>query len=94
MRLDKIAIRADEIDIVLSGTGELPSLEELEDAISASFGRPTTVTVEVYPSVVISYSDAEGRREVGHATAATNEPGPEAAGEAAKAQKGAEPVLK
>ncbi len=81
LRLDKIAIRADEIDIVLSGTGELPSLEELEDAISASFGRPTTVTVEVYPSVVISYSDAEGRREVGDATAATNEPGPEAANE-------------
>ncbi len=81
LRLVKIATRADEVNIVLSGTGELPSLEELEDAISASFGRPTTVTVEVYPSVVISYSDAEGRREVGGASVATNEPDPEAANE-------------
>jgi hypothetical protein len=42
--------------------------------------------VEVYPSVVISYSDAEGRREVGGASVATNEGPLEATGEAPEAR--------
>jgi len=79
LRLVKIATRADEVNITLSGTGKLPSLDGLEDSISASFGRPTTVIVEVYPSVVISYSDAEGRREIGSVPVASDDGASEAA---------------
>ncbi len=79
LRLVKVETKADEATILLAGNGELPSLEALEDVISEAFGMPTRITVEVVPTRVVSYSDADGKMESGVAPAVKNRHGPGAA---------------
>jgi hypothetical protein len=54
-----------EITVLLVGVGEIPSVEELEDSLAESFGEPMILTIVYAPTVIVRYSDAEGRSELG-----------------------------
>jgi len=53
-----------EVGILLAGVGQIPSVEELEDSIAESFGEPVVLTVAYTPTLIVRYSDAEGRTEL------------------------------
>ena len=43
--------------LVLSGSGELPSIAGLESALARTLGRYVPVTVEYYPSAILTAAD-------------------------------------
>ena len=57
LELLRVTTRKDRVDIVLSGSGEVPSVAELENILGKRFGTPVKVTVQYFPSVVIMASD-------------------------------------
>jgi hypothetical protein len=57
-----------EVRLTLSGSGELPSVAALERAIGGSYGRPVTVTIELFASRVVT-SDSQ-------ASVGQEQPGP------------------
>jgi len=61
----RIEIDGAEITVLIAGVGQIPPVEDLEDSLAESFGQPVTLTVVYAPTVIIRYSDAEGRRELG-----------------------------
>jgi uncharacterized hydrophobic protein (TIGR00271 family) len=60
----KIEVDGAEVGVLLSGVGQIPSLEELEDSLAESFGEPVVLTVAYTPTLIVRYSDAEGRTEL------------------------------
>ena len=65
LRAARIEIDGAEITLLVAGVGEIPSVEELEDSLAESFGEPLMLTIVYAPTVIIRYSDAEGRTELG-----------------------------
>jgi uncharacterized hydrophobic protein (TIGR00271 family) len=64
LRIVRVQTSGAEVTVVISGAGEIPSVEELEDDLAAAFGEPVSLTVEYVPSVVITYSDETGRNDI------------------------------
>ena len=58
-------ISGSEVTVVLTGPGEVPSIEQLQDELAAALGDGVKVIVEHVPSVVVIYSDEEGRTVIG-----------------------------
>jgi uncharacterized membrane protein len=65
LRAARIEMDEAEITVLLVGVGEIPSVEELEDSLAESFGEPMMLTIIYAPTVIVRYSDAEGRSELG-----------------------------
>jgi len=65
LKTERIEIDGTEIGVLLTGVGQIPSVEALEDSLAESFGEPVTLTIAYAPTVIIRYSDAEGRTELG-----------------------------
>jgi uncharacterized hydrophobic protein (TIGR00271 family) len=59
-RVVRVRSQRDEVRVELVGGGELPSITELERAISASFGSPVSVTVELIHSEVVTSRGQDG----------------------------------
>jgi len=59
LRLDRVTSRPGEAVVTLSGSGELPSIAALEQALERSLGRPVSVTVEHFPSEIMTSADQE-----------------------------------
>ncbi len=57
MQVLKVKARADTVEIVVSGSGDLPEVADLEEALSRAFGSPVKVRVEHFPSYVITSSN-------------------------------------
>ena len=68
LRLVRVTTMKGQVDVVLTGSGDIPSVSELENAISRSFGSPVKVIVEHFPSAVITSSDqgSDADQENGH----------------------------
>ncbi len=60
LELGPVEVDGKVVQINISGTGDLPAIEELEETLSESFGRDVTVAVEYFETVRITYSDSEG----------------------------------
>ena len=65
LRLVRVEVDGATVKVVLSGAGEIPSVEALEDILTNDFKTPTTVQVEYVPTLFITYSDEDGKTEVG-----------------------------
>jgi uncharacterized hydrophobic protein (TIGR00271 family) len=67
LELRLIEVKGSDVSIVVTGPEQIPLVQDLEDALSESFGKPVTVEVEHIPAIVVIYSDADGetRTEVG-----------------------------
>jgi len=65
LRIINVEVDGEMVAVVISGSGPLPEVSLLEDALTERFGAPVTVTVEFAPTVVVRYSDAEGKTTVG-----------------------------
>jgi uncharacterized hydrophobic protein (TIGR00271 family) len=58
--LDTVKASGETVELNVTGTGDLPSVEQLEQDLSDALGRPITVTVEYFETVQITYSDEGG----------------------------------
>lgn len=67
LELNRLEVKGADVSIVIVGSESFPPVQDLEDALTESFGVPVTVLVEHIPSIVVIYSDADGevRTEVG-----------------------------
>jgi uncharacterized membrane protein len=65
LKAARVELDGEEIMVLLAGVGEIPSVEELEDSLAESFGKPMILTVVYAPTVIVRYSDADGRTELG-----------------------------
>lgn len=50
LRLNKVEVRHNEVDIVITGEGDIPSVSRLNEDLSESFGTRTIAVVEYFPS--------------------------------------------
>jgi uncharacterized hydrophobic protein (TIGR00271 family) len=60
LELGTVGLDGSEVAINVSGTGALPSVQDLENSLSESLGKPITVEVEYFETVRITYSDEAG----------------------------------
>jgi uncharacterized hydrophobic protein (TIGR00271 family) len=65
LRLDRVTARAGEATILLSGNGEVPDIARLEEALHRSLGETLTVTVEHFPSRILTSAEQDGRANGG-----------------------------
>ncbi len=67
LEVGRIEVKGSDVSIIVTGPENIPPIQDLEDALSESFGKPVTVLVEHIPAIVVIYSDADGERrgEVG-----------------------------
>ncbi len=67
LEIGLIEAKGSDVSIVVTGPESIPPIQDLEDALTESFGKPVTVEVEHIPAIVVIYSDADGetRTEVG-----------------------------
>jgi uncharacterized hydrophobic protein (TIGR00271 family) len=54
LKLDRIEIRPGEAIVLLSGSGEVPDIARLEQALAQRLGRQLPVTVEYFSSVIVT----------------------------------------
>jgi hypothetical protein len=64
VRVLRVEVSGSNVDVFLSGAGDLPDVADLEEQLSAAFGTPTSVLVEYAPTILVSCSDAEGLAEI------------------------------
>jgi len=60
LELYRVEVKGSDVSIVVTGAENIPPIQDVEDALSESFGRPVTVEVEHIPAIVVTYSDADG----------------------------------
>ncbi len=50
LRLNRVEVKGNEVDIVITGEGDVPSVSSLNEQLSESFGTPTVAVIEYFPS--------------------------------------------
>ncbi|MEA2009402.1 MAG: DUF389 domain-containing protein, partial [Actinomycetota bacterium] len=61
LEIARVEVKGTDVSIVVTGPEHIPSIEDLEDSLTESFGKPVTVVVEHIPAIVVTYSDADGK---------------------------------
>ena len=56
LRALRVDVEGIDVDVFLTGTGDIPAVEDLEAALTEAFGTPAGVRVEHAPTVVVEYS--------------------------------------
>ncbi len=51
IRVNRVEVASDEVSATLSGEGDIPPIDDLDDAMEDAFGADVTVTVDYFPSV-------------------------------------------
>ena len=64
VRVLRVEVSGSDVNVFLSGAGDLPNVADLEEQLSAAFGIPTSVPLEYAPTILVSCSDAEGVAEI------------------------------
>lgn len=57
MRVNRVTVKGATISVVVTGRGEVPDVAALESSFEDAFGEPVTVTVEYFPSQIITSGD-------------------------------------
>lgn len=60
LRALRINVDGTEVEVFLTGAGELPSIEELEASMTEEFGTDTTIRVEFAATSIVTYSNESG----------------------------------
>jgi uncharacterized hydrophobic protein (TIGR00271 family) len=63
LELARIEVKAFDVSIVVTGPQNIPPIQDLEDALTESLGKPVTVEVEHIPAIIVTYSDADGEKQ-------------------------------
>ncbi|MFV1969517.1 MAG: DUF389 domain-containing protein [Acidimicrobiia bacterium] len=50
LRLNKVVVTGDEVNVTLTGEGDIPEVSELNSMLSESFGASTVAVIEYFPS--------------------------------------------
>ncbi|MEN8235646.1 MAG: DUF389 domain-containing protein [Actinomycetota bacterium] len=60
LELVRVELHGADVSIVVTGTGEVPPLADLAEALTSSFLRPAIIEVEHIPSTRVTYSEEMG----------------------------------
>ena len=60
LELGPVEVEGIAVEVNISGTGELPRIEDLEAELSEALGRDVTVTVDYFETVRVTFSKDEG----------------------------------
>ncbi|MEE8485901.1 MAG: hypothetical protein V3S38_05035 [Acidimicrobiia bacterium] len=50
LRLNRVQVEGDVVNVVITGEGDIPSIAELDESLSSVFGAPATAAVEFFPT--------------------------------------------
>lgn len=50
LRLNRVQVEGDVVNVVITGEGGIPSIAELDESLSSAFGAPATAVVEFFPT--------------------------------------------
>ncbi len=64
LRTVRVSVDGKDVDVFLTGSGDIPPVEELEATLSERFGVPVNVLVEYAATLVITYSEQNGLTEL------------------------------
>ena len=64
LEAQRITIDGADVDVFLTGPGQVPPLSELEATLSDAFGTPVSLRVEYAPTEIITYSRQGGQQQV------------------------------
>jgi hypothetical protein len=54
----RVSVDGIDVDVFLTGSGELPPVEDLADSLTEAFGTPAGVRVEYAETLVVEYTEA------------------------------------
>jgi len=57
MRVNRVSVSGSDVSVVVTGEGDLPSVQDLERDLEAAYEEDVTVTVEFFPSQVVTSND-------------------------------------
>ena len=57
MKVNRVTVKGAKISVVVTGRGDVPDIAGLERSLEDAFGEPVTVTVEYFPSQIITSDD-------------------------------------
>jgi uncharacterized membrane protein len=60
LELGPVSIEGVVVDVDIFGNGDLPPIQDLEEALSDSFGEDVTVTVDYFETVRVTFSKDKG----------------------------------
>lgn len=63
LRLNRVRTTGEHVEVLLTGSGDVPDVAALETALTARFGLPVQVRVELFPSVVVTAASQAGGAE-------------------------------
>jgi uncharacterized membrane protein len=55
----RVSVDGADVDVFLTGSGEVPPIEDLADLLTESFGIPAGVRVEYAETMVVEYTDSQ-----------------------------------
>ncbi len=67
LELGRVVAKGSDVSIIVTGPENIPSIQDLEEALTRAFGKPVAIEVEHIPAIVVTYSDEDGetRTEIG-----------------------------
>jgi hypothetical protein len=57
LTLQKVTVSSGTVDVVITGDGAMPDINTLQSNLEASFGEPTEVQIQYFPSMTVSTED-------------------------------------
>lgn len=57
LRLNRVAVKGNEVSVVLTGRGDIPDIADLEAALEDVYDEDVSVSVEYFPSQIITSDD-------------------------------------
>lgn len=57
LRVQKVTVTGGVVNVVITGDGTLPSISTLQSQLETSFGEPTEVEIQYFPSMTVSTQD-------------------------------------
>jgi hypothetical protein len=60
LELGPVSIEGVVVDVDIFGNGDLPPIQDLEEALNDSFGEDVTVTVDYFETVRVTFSKDKG----------------------------------
>ncbi|MEN8041583.1 MAG: TIGR00341 family protein [Actinomycetota bacterium] len=57
LRVNRVEVTGDEVRVIVTGEGDLPSVSELNEMLSDAIGVPTEASVELFPSRLFTADD-------------------------------------
>lgn len=62
LQLVSVTVKGDQVNVIVSGSEQIPPIEDLADALTSSMGNDVAVRVDLSPTVITTYSREDGEQ--------------------------------